>query len=82
MFLQVLREELDCQMPVEVIYNGPLEMTHEVLLRFEARPVPRTAMLRLHFGCIITHPILCVQISELACYVFIGIARCRVCTSS
>lgn len=40
MFLQVLREELDCQLPVEVIYNGPLEMTHEVLARFEARRRP------------------------------------------
>ena len=46
----MLREELDCQMPVEVIYNGPLEMTHEVLLRFEARPVPRTSMLQPHSG--------------------------------
>ncbi|KAK9839306.1 hypothetical protein WJX81_006877 [Elliptochloris bilobata] len=33
--IKVLREELDCQLPVEVIYNGPLEMTPEVLSRFE-----------------------------------------------
>ena len=40
----MLREELDCQLPVEVLYNGPLEMTHEVLTRFEARLFPRTSM--------------------------------------
>ena len=44
MTLQVLREELDCQLPVEVIYNGPLEMTHEVLARSSgARPCPAQA---------------------------------------
>jgi hypothetical protein len=34
---QVLREQLECQLPVEVIYNGPMEMTPEILARFEAR---------------------------------------------
>lgn len=57
MFLQVLREELDCQMPVEVIYNGPLEMTHEVLSRFEARPVPCPNVPQTHFGrSVLTFP--------------------------
>lgn len=34
---QVLREQLQCELPVEVIYNGPMEMTPEILARFEAR---------------------------------------------
>ena len=52
----MLREELDCQLPVEVIYNGPLEMTHEVLSRFEARPVPRTGIPQSYLGCSVKGP--------------------------
>lgn len=37
---QVLREELDCSLPIEVVYSGSQEMTLEVLSRFEVRQTP------------------------------------------
>ncbi len=40
--LTVLRESLNCTLPIEIIYNGPLEMDAWSIQTFEVGHLPRT----------------------------------------
>ena len=49
---QVLRDTLNCTLPIEIIYNGPLEMDAWAIQKFEVR---LTSQCRWGFSALSVH---------------------------